>query len=59
MREELRAASESASGHSRGRKEDVVERMEMFRAAVNNFCDKLSDRLTGAHAGQMQTFYQF
>ena len=57
MREELRAASENASGHSR--KEDVVERMEMFRAAVNNFCDKLSDRSTGAHADQMQTFHQF
>ena len=57
MREELRAASENASGHSR--KEDVVERMEIFRAAVNNFCDKLSDRSTGAHANQMQTFTQF
>ena len=57
MREELRAASENASGHSR--KEDVVERMEMFRAAVNNFFDKLSDRTTEAHADQMQTFYQF
>ena len=59
MREELRAARESASDHRRGRKEDVVERMEMFRAAVNNFCDKFSDRSTGAHADQMQTFYQF
>ena len=57
MGEELRAASENASGHSR--KEDVVERMEIFRAAVNNFCDKLTNRSTEAHANQMQTFTQF